>query len=211
VALSPDGKWAFSFVPSPSPGRYLLYPTGPGQTVPLDFSPVTPGNSRDMDWLADGQILVCGSEPGQQQRCYRKDVSGGAPVPVTPTGVTRAFSARDGRTILARMGKSEWRLFDGSGGAGRAVPGVLQDDTVFGWSRDARAVFVRSSSEVPAQIDRVDLTTGARTHLRELMPPDRAGVMMINIGRIINDGQTYAYDYWRQVTKAIVVTGVPMH
>jgi hypothetical protein len=69
---------------------------------------------------------------------------------------------------------------------------------------------VRASTEVPAQIDRIDLTTGARTHVREIMPPDRAGVMMVTVGRIINDGQHYTYDYWRQVTKAIVVTGVPM-
>ena len=42
------------------------------------------------------------------------------------------------------------------------------------------------------------------------MPPDRAGVMHVHIGRMVNDGQNYSYDYWRQVTKAIVVTGAPM-
>jgi hypothetical protein len=42
------------------------------------------------------------------------------------------------------------------------------------------------------------------------MPPDRAGVMFVNVGRIVNDGQAYSYAYWRQATKAIVVTGVPM-
>ena len=109
------------------------------------------------------------------------------------------------------MGEHEWRVFDGTGEAGRPVPGDHADDVVYGWSRDARSVFVRSSADVPAQIDRIDLTTGARTHVREIMPPDRAGVMMVTVGRIINDGQHYTYDYWRQVTKAIVVTGVPMH
>ena len=29
-------------------------------------------------------------------------------------------------------------------------------------------------------------------------------------GVVINDGQAYCYSYWRQVTKAMVVTGVPM-
>jgi hypothetical protein len=57
----------------------------------------------------------------------------------------------------------------------------------------------------------VDLTTGARTHLREIMPPDRTGVMFVAVGRMVNDGQAYSYAYWRQATKAIVVSGVPMH
>ena len=111
------------------------------------------------------------------------------------------------------MGEREWQLFDATRGQdqGRPVPGNHADDDVLGWSRDNRSVFVRPSSAVPALIDRVDLMTGARTHVREIMPPDRAGVMFINIGRIINDGQAYSYAYWRQTTKAIVVSGVPMH
>ena len=143
-------------------------------------------------------------------RCYRKDVSGGAPVPLTPAGVTRGWSARDGRTILVRMGERQWHVIVG-GAQGRPVPGDHADDNVVGWSRDSQSVFVRSSNEVPALIDRIDLTTGARTNVREIMPPDRTGVMMINLGRFVNDGQIFSYDYWRQVTKAIVVTGVPMH
>ena len=31
-----------------------------------------------------------------------------------------------------------------------------------------------------------------------------------NVGRIVNDGQAYSYAYWRQATKAIVVSGVAM-
>jgi serine/threonine protein kinase len=211
VALSPDAKWAISFVPSPNPGRFLLYPTGPGQTVPLDLAPVKVARSSDMDWLANGQIFFCGTESGTQHRCYRKDISGGAPVPLTPAGVTRAWSARDGRTVLASMENHQWQVFDGSGGPGRPVPGDHAGDLVLGWSKDGRSVFARSSTEVPARIDRIDLATGARTHVREIMPPDRAGVMHVHIGRMVNDGQHYSYDYWRQVTKAIVVTGVPMH
>jgi len=210
VALSPDAKWVIAFVSSPNPGRYLLYPTGPGQAVPLDLTPMQPGRVRAIDWFANNQVFFCGNESGHEERCYRKDVSGGASVPLTPAGVTRGWSARDSRTVLARMGERDWQLFDGSGGPGRLVPGDHANDEVVGWSRDARSVFVRASTEVPAQIDRIDLTTGARTHVREIMPPDRAGVMMVTVGRIINDGQHYTYDYWRQVTKAIVVTGVPM-
>ena len=37
-----------------------------------------------------------------------------------------------------------------------------------------------------------------------------SGVMFINVGRIINDGQAYSHGYWRQATKAMVVSGVLM-
>ena len=114
--------------------------------------------------------------------------------------------------ILVRMGEREWQLFDATrgDGQGRPVPGNHADDEVRGWSRDNRSVFVRPSSSVPAQIERIDLTTGTRTQVREIMPPDRAGVMFVNVGRIVNDGQAYSYAYWRQATKAIVVSGVAM-
>ena len=211
MALSPDTKWAIGFVPSPAPGRYVVYPTGPGQQLPLDLGPVIPEGR--VDWIGNDHIFFCGREPGREQRCYRKAVSGGPATPLTPEGVSRGWTSPDGRTTLVHMGEREWQLFDATRGQnqGRPVPGNHADDDVLGWSRDNRSVFVRASSAVPAQIERVDLTTGARTHQREIMPPDRTGVMFVAVGRMVNDGQAYSYAYWRQATKAIVVSGVPMH
>ena len=74
IALSPDGKWAIGNVPSPAPGRFVLYPTGAGQPKPLDIAPVTA--SRDIDWLDNERIFLCGSELDQPPRCYTKAVSG---------------------------------------------------------------------------------------------------------------------------------------
>src|SRR5690349_1598093 len=51
VALSPDAKWAIGFVPSPVPGRYVIYPTGPGQQMSLDLSPVVPDGR--LDWIGN--------------------------------------------------------------------------------------------------------------------------------------------------------------
>ena len=120
---------------------------------------------------------------------------------IVPGYYVRAFGApveNDGIVNVAHAGRAvplKWQVFDANGGPGRPVPGDHADDLVLGWSRDARSGLVRSSTEVPAQIDRIDLTTGARTHVREIMPPDRAGVMMVGVRRIINDGQHYSYDY----------------
>jgi hypothetical protein len=103
-----------------------------------------------------------------------------------------------------------WQLLDVAGGPPRPVPGDHSNDNPVGWGRDSRSVFVRSSKAVPASIDRIDLATGARTHFRDLMPPDHSGVIAVIPGTLINDGQVYSYSYWRQVNKAMVVTGVSM-
>ena len=208
VALSPDAKWAIGNVPSPAPGHYVLYPTGPGQPMPLDFAPV--GDIRGVQWFPDGTIFFCGTEANHAPRCYRKAITGGAPVPVTPDGVRGGSVAPDGRTLLVEVSAAQWQLLDVAGGSPRPVPGDHSNDTPVGWGRDSRSVFVRSSTAVPAPIDRLDLVSGARTHVRDLMPPDHSGVIAVIPGTMINDGQVYCYSYWRQVNRAMIVSGVSM-
>jgi hypothetical protein len=206
LALSPDGKWAIGNIPSPGPERIVLYPTGPGQPKPLDLAPVT--GSRNFDWLDDERIFLCGAEPGQPRRCYTKAVSGGPLQAVTPAGTTKGWTARDGRTILIGDVEGHWHVIDLANGQTRAVPGEHDRDIVLGWSQDKKSVFVRSSTAVPLSIERIDLAAGTRTRVRELMPPDRAGVMTVIPGRIVDDGRAYSYSYWRQLTRAVVVSGV---
>ena len=208
VALSPDGKWAIGNIPSPAPGRFVLYPTGPGQPKPLDLATVTA--SRSVDWLDDGRIFLCGGQPGQPPRCYTKAVSGGPPQAVTPDGMTKGWTARDGRTILVVDMEGHWQLIDLETKQTRSIPGSHTDDQVLGWSQDKKSVLVRSSTNVPLPIERIDLATGTRTRVRELMPPDRAGVMVVIPSRMVDDGRVYSYSYWRQLTRAVVVSGVPM-
>jgi dipeptidyl aminopeptidase/acylaminoacyl peptidase len=208
VALSPDTKWAIGNVPSPAPGHFMLYPTGPGQAMPLDFAPV--GDVHAVQWFPDGTIFLCGTEAKHAPRCYRKAMTGGAPVSVTPDGVDDGSPAPDGRTLLVEGSAGQWQLLDVAGGPPRPVPGDHSTDRPVGWGRDSRSVFVRSSTTVPASIDRIDLVTGARTHVRDLMPPDHSGVISIIPGTMINDGQVYSYSYWRQINRAMVVSGVSM-
>src|SRR5262249_6926850 len=151
---------------------------------------------------------VCGAAPNTQRRCFRKAVNGGQLEPLTPEGIVDGWPSPDGRLMLVKNAMRQWQLLDLTSGTVRDVPGDHGDDVVGGWSRDGRSVFVRASSRVPAQIDRIDLNTGVRTHVRELMPADRTGVMAIYPGPIVSDGQGYAYTYWRQSQKAIVVKGV---
>jgi hypothetical protein len=151
-------------------------------------------------------VFFCGVEKAQKKRCYLTKMSGGAPTPVTPAGVSSGSPARDGRSILTRSADDTLQVVDLATGSARTVTGGLRKfEKVVGWSRDSRSVFVLGSNAVPASIERLDLATGARTRVRELMPSDRSGVMMVLPGRVYDDA--YAYTYWRQVNRPVVVTG----
>jgi eukaryotic-like serine/threonine-protein kinase len=207
VALSPDTRWAIGYVPSPAPGFYVLYPTGPGQSRRLDFAGLDPRAVGSVAWWPDGSIFVCGRGTSQPPRCYRQALGGGPLEPVTPEGVTSGLPAPDGRTVLGRTTTGSWELITG-GVAVRPVLGTHADDQVVGWSRDSRAVFVQASTSVPARIERLDLLSGARTTVRELMPPDRAGVISVMPGAVLDDGRAYCYSYWRDVSTLVTVRGV---
>ena len=84
---------------------------------------------------------------------------------------------------------------------------MTADDQVLAWSRDGQSLFVQRRPAVPARIERVDLSTGRRTLIRELAPSDRAGLTSVFGVDIANDGQTYAYSYWKRVSRLFVVKG----
>jgi hypothetical protein len=74
-----------------------------------------------------------------------------------------------------------------------------------GWSNDGSAAFVARVQEIPARLERVNLQTGVRTFIRELAPPDPAGVSAIVPTSIIDDARGYAYFYIRDVATWYVV------
>ena len=94
------------------------------------------------------------------------------------------------------------------GGQPRAIPGYRPQDRVVGWSQDSRTLFVQVGNSIPAELDRIDVSSGTRTRLREVMPPDRLGIMQLRVSTVSHDGQAYAYFYWRQASRAIVVSGI---
>jgi hypothetical protein len=67
---------------------------------------------------------------------------------------------------------------------------------------------VSDDSTVPARLERVDLSTGQRALLRELAPPDRAGVTTVSASQWLDDGRGYVYAYGRELSALFVVSGV---
>jgi serine/threonine protein kinase len=206
AALSPDARWAVGYVSSPAPGHYVAYPTGPGQPMRLDFSPVT--EVVDVAFFPDGRLMFCGSEPQKPQRCYRRDLAGGQAEAVTPENVLNGLPAPNGRTIAITTTTRDRQVMEVGGGQPRAVPGYQRQDRLVGWSGDSRALFVQAGNGLPAPLDRIGLASGTRTRVRDVMPPDRLGIMQVHVAAVSHDGQAYSYMYWRQTSKAIVVNGL---
>ena len=62
---------------------------------------------------------------------------------------------------------------------------------------------------IPSRLERVDLASGKRTPVRELGPPDRAGVIQLVGVSVVADGRAYAYGYWKRFSKLFLATHAP--
>jgi Tol biopolymer transport system component len=220
TALSPDGRWVLfpndeEAAPSGVPRRrLLLVPTGTGepQTVPQGELRVSWAT-----WTPDGRrILVAGREHGKGLQVFVQGADGGGWRAVTPEGVfpqllaTRvpvpvgddhqvAVPAPNGRLTLYRL--------DG-GGEPREVPGVGPGFVAVRFATDGRSLFVAGPEATPTRVYRVDLVTGRRTLLHELMPADTAGVTTFEQAFVTPDGRSYAYPYRQILQQLYVVEGL---
>jgi Tol biopolymer transport system component len=205
TALSPDATQALAYVNSPP--QIVIYPIGPGEPLRLKSGSLERFVPRR--WFPDGKrVVVCGNEPSKPYRCYEQDLIGGLPKPLTPDGLDVGPISPDGRAIVA-ISPDRTKLIVSLGDrSARPAPGVTADDDVLAWSRDGQSLFVQRQPAIPARLERVDLSTGRRTMIRELAPPDRAGLTAVIGVDIVNDGQIYAYAYWKRVSRLFVVRGV---
>ncbi|MBL8137570.1 MAG: protein kinase [Acidobacteria bacterium] len=201
--LSPDGRWAAAIVASPP--EVVLYPTGPGTPRRLGAGRFDPVSS--VQWFPDGQhLLVCGTETGRLPRCYRTDLDGTAFTPITEDGV-RASLAPDGVTLLLTMADGSARAGRLGDTATRVVPAIEGGDRVVGWSRDSAAVFVQHGFEVPVEIARVDLATGARTTAGSIAPEGIGAPASVLVADWLDEGRAYAYNYTSVPSVLFVVNG----
>ena len=206
LPLSPDDKWAAALVPST--GQFVLYPTGPGETVKLNRGALEHVRNT-LQWFPDGRrVLICGNEAGKASRCYEQEVPGGVPKPVTPEGTGSALLADDGRTLLLRTSANAYQIMTIGGGPPTDIKGLTPADYPISWTRDGRGIVAFAGVAVPARMERVDVATGARTLIKELAPPDRAGVNAVVPSQWIDDGRGYVYSYFRELSKLFVVSGM---
>jgi hypothetical protein len=202
--FSPDGAWVAANIASP-PG-VVLYPTGAGTARHLELGPIE--KVQYLQWFPDGKsLLIRGSESSGVVREYREQATGGTPEPATPEGVAGLLKP-DGTAVLAQDGSGDWKLYPLSEGEPSAAHGLRPDDQVWAWDRDGASVFVHQPAEVPAQIERVDLSTGQRSVALTIAPQERVGLLRTSPGRPVFDASgDYSYEYVRVLSRLYFVHG----
>jgi hypothetical protein len=203
VALSPDGTRALAYIFTSQ--QTVVYPVGPGD--PVKLKPGRLEGATPRGWADSAHIVTCGNEPGKAFRCYRQDLSGGDPVPFTPEGFDVQAVAPDADSVATVKQDQSVHLFSIRDQRTTALPVSATADRVIGFSRDSRSLFLQPRAVLPARIERLDIATGKRILVREIAFGNTAGLMRLEVTRVLNDGAAYAYQYWRRTARLFVVKG----
>ena len=208
VGMSPDGKWVTSILSSPH--QILLLPTGAGQPKRLERFGIEQFGYGGA-WLPDGKTIVfIGKEPGHSLRSYLQSVDGGAPRPITPDGFMGTLVSPDGQFLLARdlEEKKPLSIYPLKGGEPRPIPGLEDADRVIRWGFDGRSLYVYRPKERPLKLFKLNLATGQKELVKEIMPADPAGIRgPINV-LMTADGRGYIYAFTRSLSDLYLVKGL---
>jgi Tol biopolymer transport system component len=208
AGVSPDGRWVLALPVSGA--TVLLHPTGAGQSRALSNPHKLVVDAAA--WLPDGRrVVLFGQPPGQPSRGYVQDVDG-APTPVTPEGVRpiRWWSlpvSPDGSRVVAESPAGVPTIYRLADGTSDPVPGLTAADIPIQWQEDGRGLFVARGNGLPWIIDRLDLSTGRRTHALDVRPREIAG-LRLSVIAISPSGRHYLHNYSRLLTDLFVVTGL---
>jgi Tol biopolymer transport system component len=213
-SLSSDGAWALSLVGKPRQ-QIVLLPTKSGESKPVSLDGLTPQYA----WFFpdDKRLLIAGHEPGQGQRLYVKDLTGGRPRQIGPQGI-RGFTGRgftgtkpispDGEWIFASGDDGKISLYGVGNSQARLLPGANAGDRPLQWTADGRGVYVMERKGNAFSVFRIEVATGRRDLWKEVVPPDTAGLFGISSFFFAADGKSYVYSYRRALADLYLVSGL---
>ena len=203
-SLSPDGKWAAALTLS-SLRQVELLPTGVGQPQQLTSDNLDRVRVR---WVPDGSGLIfIGNEPGKPRRSYLLNLNGKSRA-ITPPGTTGLFVSQDSKFLMAVDPQNKRWLYPLAGGEPTPFPVNLNDNELFlRFEPDGKSFLVRTRGG-QSKVSRVFLADGRREEVRQVVPPDPAGVLTISNVAFDKDCKAYAYSYSRLLSDLWVVDGL---
>ena len=196
TSLSPDGKWAAEVLHTPP--QIVIQPTGAGQAKTIDRGGIEEYSWAT--WFPDGKrILFTGREPGRAMRCYVQEIDGATPRPVTPEGVVGTQISPDSKFVIATNTSNQTFLYPLDGGEPRPFAGLAAGEKIICWTRDGQQLFVRGAEALPIRVYRLDPISGRREMVKEVMPADRAGLILAPKILLTPDGKFYVYEMRRNL------------
>jgi hypothetical protein len=161
-------------------------------------------------WLGGSKRFVFfGNEPGRPARLWVQEV-GGAPRAISPEGIRFASGAvsPDGRTLATSAAGEETLLWPIDGGEPARLRGGEANDRPAGWSDDGRLLYVVKPG-FPSALERVEIATGRREHLRDLSPADSSGLSSPIVRAMVRaNGRAWVYVFSRTLSELFLVEGL---
>jgi eukaryotic-like serine/threonine-protein kinase len=203
--LSPDGKWAL--VENGKPPHLMLVPTGVGE--PREIGDKTPHYFAE--WLPDGKsVIFTAAEPGHERRVYVQDIDppASAQRAITPEGTYGSLVTPDGKWVLATDAQRQRWLYPIAGGEPQKLNlDISPGEAILGFFDNGKSLLLRTRA-LPLKVTRLDLASGKREPVKEIVPADLAGAQSIPYIRFSADGKSYAYSVGRWLSDLYVVDGL---
>jgi len=209
-AISPDGKWVLS-VSADVPSRLVLLPTGTGESRTLPSPGLT--QIAGPSWIRNGKTVVYEATDGQAWRVYMQDLNGVKPRAITAelsmASIDESqFVSPDGEYVFGRDLEGKCHRYPIDGSPPIEIPGVQMEELFAGWAGDSRSIFLLRTDIYPAKLCKVDVSTGARKVIKEIMPEDHVGLDSIFAVRVSQDEKGIAYSYQRSLSELYLVNGL---
>ena len=204
--LSPDGKWVMALRYEPL-GLTLL-PTGAGEVRQVGIPSIE--EYLNLEWMPDSKRIVFSGRTGQSVRTYSQSIDGGEARPILTEGAEGYLVTPDSRSMLVydpASHKTMLNSIDGSEGP-RPIPGLEEKDRVLRWGDDGHSLYITNGGDFPIKVFKLDILTGRREPVREVMPADRAGIWRPWKILVSADGKSYVYPVQRYLMDLYLVDGV---
>jgi len=173
--LSPDAKWVAGYVADDAgQKKFVIVPTGPGETIEARIPQLEGGQGVVLGWLAGEQrYVVTGQLPKKKWQCFAWDAARGDLQPICPEGIPDGIIlvAPDRKRVLSRGPAGGWFLYPVDGGAAVPVQGLEQGERVIGWRSDSELFLEPARDDaktIPVTI--LNMATGKKTPWKEIRP-----------------------------------------
>jgi hypothetical protein len=84
----------------------------------------------------------------------------------------------DGKQMLGFDGHNTAIYPVDGGGTPRPIPGLGDTEAIAGWSSDGKSLFVYTLNGFAMKVSRLDVATGRRELVKEVIPADAAGIFL---------------------------------
>jgi eukaryotic-like serine/threonine-protein kinase len=215
--ISRDGKWVGTCVNEPT-FSVLVIPTGPGASRRVPVSGFT-GTDLRVDILPGGKTaLLWGRRQGEAVGFHTLDLETGIVKKASAPGASpfafQSLLSPDSRWIAfvqlsgPTKGENPIAVSHPDGTEAHVVMTLDNREAIAGWGPDSASLYVWDRNKVPADVDRVDLTTKRRTRVMTLQPPDPVGISGIPSLLMTPDGRAYTYNVVRKLSELYLVEGL---